>query len=166
MRGTDRQADAELPDVLDRERLSDVDREMLARALATRSPQASDERISGSFPSSLVLPIGRGTTVTGVVAFFAAHRHLPGDDVLAGLGVIATAVGDRLSRGLDGGALSPRELEVVRLASFGLTNGEIASRLSVSVPTVKTHLTHVFAKLAAPDRAAAVARALRDGLIG
>ena len=41
----------------------------------------------------------------------------------------------------------------------------IAEALFVSVPTVKTHLQHVYAKLEVSDRAAAVAQALRRGLL-
>lgn len=52
--------------------------------------------------------------------------------------------------------LSAREAEVLRLVADGLTNGAIASRLLISESTVKTHLLHVYAKLAVADRASAV----------
>lgn len=66
---------------------------------------------------------------------------------------------------VDGPALSPRETEVLQLASQGLTSPEIAERLVVSAATIKTHLGNVYAKLGASDKAAAVAVALRHGLI-
>jgi DNA-binding CsgD family transcriptional regulator len=64
-----------------------------------------------------------------------------------------------------GGELTPRELEVLALASHGLSYCEIAQRLVVAPATVKTHLAHCYAKLNAHDKAQAVATALRKGLI-
>jgi two-component system nitrate/nitrite response regulator NarL len=61
--------------------------------------------------------------------------------------------------------LTVRELEVIRLAAEGLSAPEIAQRLVVGVTTVKTHLQHAYAKLGVSDRAAAVAQALRRGLL-
>jgi DNA-binding CsgD family transcriptional regulator len=61
--------------------------------------------------------------------------------------------------------VTPRELEVLELASHGLTSAEIAEHLVLSVGTVKTHLQNVYPKLGANDKAAAVATALRHGLI-
>ncbi|GAA2510034.1 response regulator [Winogradskya humida] len=52
----------------------------------------------------------------------------------------------------DDGGLSPRELDVVKLAARGLTNAEIAQQLFISVGTVKTHLGSVQTKLGARNR--------------
>jgi DNA-binding NarL/FixJ family response regulator len=61
-------------------------------------------------------------------------------------------------------ALSPRELQVLRLIARGSTNREAAANLFISEATVKTHLLHVYAKLGVNDRAAAVAVAFERGL--
>lgn len=61
--------------------------------------------------------------------------------------------------------LSARELDVLRLVAEGLSNRDVAKRLVVSEATVKTHLNHVFAKLGAESRTAAVASARAAGLI-
>ncbi len=61
--------------------------------------------------------------------------------------------------------LTPRELEVLALAAQGLSAREISSRLTVSPSTVKTHFEHIYAKLGTPDRAAAIAQAMRTGLL-
>ncbi len=53
--------------------------------------------------------------------------------------------------------LTARELEVLELIVDGLTNGEIAARIYIGVPTVKTHINSIFAKLGVSDRAKAIA---------
>ncbi|CAM5731085.1 MULTISPECIES: response regulator [Streptomyces] len=63
-------------------------------------------------------------------------------------------------------SLSAREREVLVLVARGTTNREIAAELFISEATVKTHLTHVFAKLGAKDRAAAVAVGYDRGILG
>ena len=62
-------------------------------------------------------------------------------------------------------ALTDRELAVLRLVAGGATNREAARQLFISEATVKTHLLHVYAKLGARDRAAAVSEAYRRKLL-
>jgi DNA-binding CsgD family transcriptional regulator len=62
------------------------------------------------------------------------------------------------------GGLTPRELEVLRLVAAGRSNAEIAAALSISVPTVKRHVSTILAKLGQPSRPAAVAYAHTHGL--
>lgn len=61
--------------------------------------------------------------------------------------------------------LSAREREILSLVCKGLSNDEIARNCFVSTATVKTHLLRTFRKLGVSDRAAAVYRALKLGLI-
>jgi DNA-binding CsgD family transcriptional regulator len=56
-------------------------------------------------------------------------------------------------------SLTPTELQVVNLASQGLTNPEIAAQMFVSRGTVKTHLSHVYAKLGVRNRSELATRA-------
>ncbi|MEU4420101.1 response regulator transcription factor [Actinoplanes sp. NPDC024001] len=61
--------------------------------------------------------------------------------------------------------LTPREVEVLALIGNGLSNDEIADALVISIKTVKTHITHLLAKLAARDRAQLVIAAFNAGLV-
>jgi DNA-binding NarL/FixJ family response regulator len=65
----------------------------------------------------------------------------------------------------DTGPLTQRELEVLELAARGLTNHEIAQRLTISVRTVEAHLTHIYNKLGVASRTEAVVRAIQRGWI-
>jgi DNA-binding CsgD family transcriptional regulator len=62
-------------------------------------------------------------------------------------------------------SLTPRETEVLQLASHGLTYSAIGEQLAVSGATVKTHLENAYPKLGVSNKAAAVGAALRHGLI-
>jgi two-component system response regulator NreC len=78
---------------------------------------------------------------------------------------IATAL-DALHRSLVDDALSPREIEVLRLIALGHTSVEIARRLHLSPRTVETHRANVHRKLGLATRAELVHFALRRGLLG
>jgi two-component system nitrate/nitrite response regulator NarL len=71
----------------------------------------------------------------------------------------------RLRRRHEEPVLTARECEVLRLVADGMANTNIAEALGISLPTVKTHLAHVYEKLGTSDRAAAVAEAMRHGLL-
>jgi two-component system response regulator NreC len=71
-----------------------------------------------------------------------------------------------LHRALTGRALSPREVEVLRLIALGHTSVEIARKLRLSPRTVETHRAHIHKKLGLATRAQLVGYALRRGLIG
>ncbi|MHB8510282.1 MAG: response regulator [Candidatus Dormibacteria bacterium] len=65
-----------------------------------------------------------------------------------------------------GGALSEREVEVVRELALGETNAEVAARLFLSIRTVENHRAHIFQKLGVSTRAELVKRAIDAGLLG
>jgi DNA-binding NarL/FixJ family response regulator len=64
-----------------------------------------------------------------------------------------------------GDALSPRELDVLRLAAGGHSNREIGARLHIGETTVKTHMSAILVKLGANDRAHVVTLAVQRGYI-
>ncbi|MGI5142938.1 MULTISPECIES: response regulator [unclassified Streptomyces] len=83
--------------------------------------------------------------------------------------VLSPAVASRLVsavRAPGNEPLSVREREVLALVAKGTSNREIARVLFISEATVKTHLTHLYAKLGVKDRAAAVAVAYDRGILG
>jgi DNA-binding NarL/FixJ family response regulator len=61
--------------------------------------------------------------------------------------------------------LSPREIEVLRLAAVGNTNQKIGDQLGLSEGTIKTHMKNVMAKMQAKDRTHAVLLAIQRGII-
>jgi len=61
--------------------------------------------------------------------------------------------------------LSPRELDVLRLAAAGNTNRAIGDALNITEPTVKTHMSTILVKLGASDRTHAVTLAIKRGYI-
>ena len=111
-------------------------------ARAYLSKQASREQICDT-----VAAVGRGETVLT-------------PDVQSGL-----AREIQLRSPDDRPVLSERERDVLRLTADGLSAPEIARRMYLSPATIRTHLQHVYAKLGVSDRAAAVAEAMRRGLL-
>ncbi|BCB84983.1 response regulator [Phytohabitans suffuscus] len=84
-----------------------------------------------------------------------------------GEAVLAPSVAGRLMgrvRQPARGALSQRELQVLKLVADGATNREAAAKLFISEASIKTHLLRIYDKLGVRDRAAAVGEAFRRGL--
>ncbi|MBN2240236.1 MAG: response regulator transcription factor [Dehalococcoidales bacterium] len=63
------------------------------------------------------------------------------------------------------GILSQRELEILRLASQGKSNKEIAQELFISIRTVKVHFNNIFNKMGVGCRTDAIVKGLKEGLI-
>lgn len=90
------------------------------------------------------------------------------ESVAAGGTYLSSGVARRimdLAAGGDPLRLTDRELEIVTLLTTGLDHEEIATRLFVSVKTVKNQLTSIYAKLGVRSAAQAVAAAYRRGLV-
>lgn len=94
-----------------------------------------------------IAAVARGETVLGV-------------EIQAGL-----AREIRLRSTRDRPVLSPREHEILVLTADGLSAPQVAERLVLSPATIRTHLQHLYDKLGVSDRAAAVAEAMRRGLV-
>jgi DNA-binding CsgD family transcriptional regulator len=95
-----------------------------------------------------------------LIEFRATWDFGPGEHLIA-----ARALHGTRARSTNGAVLTRREREVLQLAADGLSIREIAGRLVVSPGTVKTHFQNIYEKLAAHDRASAVAEGLRQSII-
>jgi DNA-binding CsgD family transcriptional regulator len=118
--------------------------------------------------SALAFPAPGDGVPLAVLSFYAFDRRLPSERLVRTLGGIGAELGRFLHTRraeLGGGRLTERELDVLRLAAEGRSGPKIAAELFVSPSTVKTHFEHIYEKLGVADRAAAVAHALRVGLI-
>jgi PAS domain S-box-containing protein len=117
---------------------------------------------------SLAVPTTCGDEVVAVLTF-ASQRQAPlTDQFMRSLLGIGYEIGHFLARRrgeLSAPALTARELQVLQLSATSHTRRQIADKIDVSDATVKTHLEHIYRKLGVPDRASAVAAALRQGLI-
>ena len=83
-------------------------------------------------------------------------------DLVVSERVVATAAPGAVAQG---GALTARELEVLRLVARGLSNKEIAADLRITTHTVKYHLAAVLEKLGVRSRTEAVSLGVRKGLV-
>jgi DNA-binding NarL/FixJ family response regulator len=77
--------------------------------------------------------------------------------------VVARGPGPEPVVGLD--ELTPREREILELVGSGLSNDELAERLTISKATAKTHVSRIMGKLEARDRAQLVVLAYETGLV-
>jgi DNA-binding NarL/FixJ family response regulator len=139
------------------------------RALATQAPSVRVLVLTTFDTDRDVLPaIEAGATGYLLKDATAAELKAAVRAAYAGQPVLAPSVAGRLigqvRRGPEA-ALSPREVEVLRLVAAGTTNRETARRLLISEATVKTHLLHLYEKLGVNDRAAAVSEAYQRGLL-
>jgi DNA-binding NarL/FixJ family response regulator len=103
-------------------------------------------------------------------------KDAPAEDVVAAARHAATTPGAFTARDLAGAMrrrmkapvgpqLSKRELEVLGLLVDGLSIGQMARRLFIAETTAKTHVSHIYGKLGANNRAQAVMAAVRLGLV-
>jgi two-component system nitrate/nitrite response regulator NarL len=98
--------------------------------------------------------------ICDAIAAVARGQTVFSDDIQAG---IAREI--RLRAEDDRPVLTPREREILALTAEGRSAPAIARQLHLSPATIKTHLQHLYEKLGVSDRAAAVAEAMRRGLL-
>lgn len=134
--------------------------------------------IESEFPDARIIVL---TTYTGDVQVLRAlragargyllkghvHRELLETirAVHAGQKRIPPDIASELAEHAADDALSPREIEVLRLIATGNSNKLIADQLSIGEATVKSHIANVMSKLGANDRTHAVTIGLKRGII-
>jgi PAS domain S-box-containing protein len=135
--------------------------------LSVRHPRREAAARAG-LETAVALPIVSAHEVLAVIDLHVRQKLALAEQSMLALRGIGYEIGTFLARRrgqLTASRLTPREVEVLQLAADGLAAREIAARLMIGRSTVKTHFDHVYAKLEVADRAAAVAKALREGLI-
>lgn len=134
--------------------------------------------IRGEFPEARIIVL---TTYTGDVQIFRALKGGAKAYILKGLlrkelldtiravhagqKRLAVEVATEIAEHAGEDALTPREIEVLRLIAEGNANKEIAALLSVAEETVKGHVKNILAKTGANDRTHAVTIGLKRGII-
>jgi two-component system, NarL family, nitrate/nitrite response regulator NarL len=155
--------DLQLPDIDGTVVIDSARRERLPTrllVLSARTDSASVYRCIELGAAGYLPKLTAGDEIAAAVIALARGESVVPAELQSGL---ASEI--RLRRADDRPVLTPRELDIIRLAADGHSNAEIGLRLHVSTATVKTHLQHVFEKLEVSDRSAAVAQALRRGLL-
>ncbi|GIN05661.1 DNA-binding response regulator [Planomonospora venezuelensis] len=122
---------------------------------------AGDEHIFAAMEAGASAFVGKDSGAEEVVSAAKHSAVAPRTFLCAGLSaaMVRRATAPVLPR------LSAREEEVLTLLADGLGTSEIAGRLYLSESTAKTHITHIYQKLGAANRAQALVAALRLGLL-
>jgi PAS domain S-box-containing protein len=118
--------------------------------------------------SGIAFPaIGREGPIA-VLSFYSFEHRIPTPSLVRTLTALGYDLGrffHRRRSQLRASPLTPREVEILRLAAEGNSRPQIAEVLGISPLTVKTHFENIFEKLGVSDRTAAVAESIRSGLI-
>lgn len=122
---------------------------------------AGDDQIFAAMEAGASAFVGKDTRATEVVSAAKHAAVAPRTFLCAGLSqaVMRRATSPAPPK------LSGREAEVLALLADGLGTGEIAGSLFMSESTAKTHITHIYQKLGAANRAQALVTAMRLGLL-
>ena len=122
---------------------------------------AGDDQIFAAMEAGASAFVGKDTRAAEVVSAAKHAAVAPRTFLCAGLSqaVMRRATSPAPPR------LSGREAEVLALLADGLGTGEIAGSLFMSESTAKTHITHIYQKLGAANRAQALVTAMRLGLL-
>jgi PAS domain S-box-containing protein len=127
-----------------------------------------DAAVGAGLRGALAIPAVSGDRVFAILEFYSRECLQPTETLMRSL----TGMGHELGHffghrtgELHPQELTPRELEILTLAARGMTVKVSAQLLSLSASTVRTHFENIYAKWDISDRASAVAKALREGLI-
>jgi PAS domain S-box-containing protein len=127
-----------------------------------------DAALRAGLRGALALPAVTGDLTLAVLEFYSRESLQPSATLRRSLTGMGQELGYFFAR--HGGELRPqeltgRELEILQLAGQGMSTKAIAQHLTVSPLTVKSHFANIYAKWKVSDRASAVAKALREGVM-
>ena len=153
--------DLELPDGHGLDVVRQVRASNDSAGLVVLTMHAGDDQIFAAMEAGASAFVGKDSKATDVVS---AARHAavaPRTFLCAGL----SAAMMRRATTPAPPKLSAREEEVLSLLADGMGTGEIAGSLYMSESTAKTHITHIYQKLGAANRAQALVAAMRLGML-
>jgi DNA-binding NarL/FixJ family response regulator len=150
-------------------RLPDINGLELAKELRAGNPRlgiviltmySGDEQLFGALEAGASAFVAKDAPAEDIVA---AARHA----AVSPRAFTASDLADAMRRRLEpsGPRLSPRENDVITRLAGGLSVAQIAAELFISESTTKTHISKIYEKLGATNRAQALMTALRLGLI-
>ena len=150
-------------------RLPDINGLELAKELRAGNPRlgiviltmySGDEQLFGALEAGASAFVAKDAPAEDIVA---AARHA----AVSPRAFTASDLADAMRRRLEpsGPRLSPRENDVITRLAMGLSVSQIAGELFISESTTKTHISKIYEKLGATNRAQALMTALRLGLI-
>ena len=152
--------DVRLPDGSGLELVRSVRQERAEVGIVVLTMYAGDEQLFAALDAGASAFVPKDAPTDDVVA---AARHAAASPHAFTAADLAEAMKRRLTP--TGPQLSPREKEVLQLLADGLGVAQISRRLYISESTTKTHISKLYEKLGAANRAQALMSALRLGLI-
>jgi two-component system nitrate/nitrite response regulator NarL len=156
--------DMKMPDIDGLRMLNAIDRDGLPTRVVFVSAYVDSEIVRSGMGAGAKAYLSKASTrdeICDAIVAVAHGRTVLPPEIRAGLagGIQVRSAHERQP------LLTPREQEVLKLTADGLSAPDIGRRLYLSPSTVKTHLQHLYEKLGVSDRAAAVATAMRGGLL-
>jgi DNA-binding CsgD family transcriptional regulator len=124
--------------------------------------------LAAGFREAIAFPVIAADEMIAVIELVSRAEPELTERLKRSLGAIGHVLGDFLAhrRGLlEEQVITHRQVEILELAAQGLSGPQIAERLVLSHSTVKTHFENSYARLGVKSRAAAVAEAIRLGLV-
>lgn len=147
--------DLQMPEMSGIDAMSSIRGEFPDARIIVLTTHAGDVQVSRALKAGARAYLLKGSLrkelLETIRAVHAGHRRL------------STEVAAEIAEHATDDALTPREIDVLRLVAGGNANKEIAARLSLSEETVKSHVRNILAKLGAHDRTHAVAIGLKRG---
>jgi DNA-binding CsgD family transcriptional regulator len=154
----------ELPGRVWEQQVPIVITDVLADSNCRRSASAARAGLHGA----VAFPALYQGEVLAVLEFYHREEVSPTARLTDTLGAIGCELGEFIARRrgqFREPRLTPRELQVLKLAADGCSVPAIAELLGVGVTTIRTHMERIYAKLLAHNRGGAVAEGMRLGLI-
>jgi DNA-binding NarL/FixJ family response regulator len=152
--------DVRLPDGSGLDATRQIRKALPESGIVVLTMYAGDEQLFGALEAGASAFVAKDAPADDVVA---AAKHAASSPTSFTATDLANAMRRRMTP--SGPQLSPREREVLQLLADGLAVAQIARRLYISESTAKTHISKLYEKLGAGNRAQALMTAMRLGLI-